>query len=128
MSDHVTLRIPATTGHVGLARATATALAARLDFTYDRLTDLHIAVDEVCGRILAASDPPARRLELSFESTEGGGLRVAVAGDATLKPGAQFLNAWSKMILDSIVTDLQIEPDPSNPVSASFVVDRQPGG
>ena len=119
------LRIPATTGHVGLARATATALAARLDFTYDRLTDLHIAIDEVCGRVLAASEPPARRLELTLEPS-GDSLRVSVRADSPLKPGAQFLNAWSQVILDTIVSDLQVEPE-HRTIAVSFVVRREAG-
>ena len=41
MADRVTIRIPANTAHVGLVRATASALAALRDFTYDRITDLH---------------------------------------------------------------------------------------
>jgi hypothetical protein len=125
LSDQVILRIPATTGHIGLARATATALAARLDFTYDRLTDLHIAIDEVCGRVLAASDPPPRRLELAFEPTEAA-LEVSVRGDSPLKPGAQFLNAWSQVILDAIVSDLRVEPDP-RAFAVSFIVRREAG-
>jgi hypothetical protein len=126
LSDHITLRIPGTTGHVGLARATASALAARLDFTYDRLTDLHIAIDEVCGRVLATSDPPARHLELTFEPLEAG-LRISVKGDGSLKPGAQFLNSWSKIILDSVVRDLEIRHEDGGPVSASFVLARETG-
>ena len=111
---------------MGLARATATALAARLDFTYDRLTDLHIAIDEVCGRVLATSDPPARNLELTFEPLETG-LRISVKSDGSLKPGAQFLNSWSRIILDSIVRDMEIEQNEAGPVSASFVVHRETG-
>lgn len=126
LSDHIALRIPGTTGHVGLARATASALAARLDFTYDRLTDLHIAIDEICGRVLATSDPPARHLELTFEPLETG-LRISVKGDAPLKPGAQFLNSWSRIILDSIARDLAIEQEKGGRVSASFVVERETG-
>src|SRR5438874_8997033 len=99
LSDLVVLRIAATTGHVGLARATATAMAARLDFTYDRLTDLHIAIDEVCGRVLATSDPPAVRLELTFEPGPDG-LTVSVASDGRLKSGTQFLTPESQRILD----------------------------
>lgn len=126
LSDHITLRIPGTTGHVGLARATATALAARLDFSYDRLTDLHIAIDEVCGRVLATSDPAAQHLALTFEPLEAG-LRISVTGDGTLKPGAQFLNSWSKMILDSIVGELEIQQADGGPVSATFVIEREAG-
>ncbi len=119
----MTLRIPATTGHVGLARATATALAALLDFTYDRVTDLHIAIDETCGRVLATSDPAARKLEIAFEP-EHGSLRISVRGDGTLKPGAQFLNPWSKVILESIVEDLDVQEAEGGSVSVSFRIRR----
>ena len=123
MSDPVTLRIPATTGHVGLARATATALAALLDFTYDRVTDLHIAIDETCGRVLATSDPAARKLEIAFEP-EQGSLRISVRGDGKLKPGAQFLNPWSKVILESIVEDLEVQEVAGGSASVSFRIRR----
>src|SRR5439155_26361151 len=91
LADQIHLRIPATTGHIGLARATATALAARLDFTYDRLMDLHIAIDEASGRVIAVSDPPARFLDLTF-AVEDGRLGISIQGDGVLKPGAEFLN------------------------------------
>ena len=123
MSEPVTLRIPATTGHVGLARATATALAALLDFTYDRVTDLHIAIDETCGRVLATSDPPAHRLEIAFEP-EPSSLRISVRGDGRLKPGAQFLNPWSKVILESIVEDLEVQEAAGGSASVSFRIRR----
>jgi serine/threonine-protein kinase RsbW len=122
LSEQVHLRIPATTGHTGLARATATALAARLDFTYDRLMDLHIAIDEACGRVLAVSDPPSRMLSLIFE-IHGEGLAIAVHGDGRLKPGGEFLNPWSKLILESVTSDFQAAGT-EEPVGASFRIDR----
>ncbi len=122
LSDKVRLIVPATTGHLGLARATASGLAARLDFTYDRLTDLHIAIDEACGRLLAASDPPPARLDLIFDVSPDA-LGVRVQGDAPLKPGAQFLNPWSRLILESIAGDITVEED-ADSVAVSFAVRR----
>ncbi|MFN2589379.1 MAG: hypothetical protein ABR518_01235 [Actinomycetota bacterium] len=122
MSDQVHLRIPATTGHIGLARATATALAARLDFTYDRLMDLHIAIDEVCGRVLATSDPPVRSLRLTFDVVDDG-LRITVAGESPVKAGAEFLNPWSKLILESVASELQVGRD-GEPIDVRFMVNR----
>ena len=48
----------------------ASGLAARLDFTYDQIMDLHIAIDEVCSRLLATTDAPAA-LEFRFSVDEG---------------------------------------------------------
>lgn len=107
MSDQVTIRIPATTRHVALVRATATTLAALLDFTYDRLTDLHIAIDEVCSRILATSSPRASRLEVTFTLQESG-IEIDACGDSPLKSGEEFLTTWSKAILDSVTDQMEL--------------------
>lgn len=118
----MTIRIPATTRHVALVRATATTLAALLDFTYDRLTDLHIAIDEICSRILATSSPRATRLEVVF-TLEDAGIRVRASGDSPLKAGEEFLTTWSKAILDSVAEDMQIRAGDRAAV-ASFLVPR----
>jgi hypothetical protein len=110
LSDRIQLRIPATIGHIGLARATATALAARLDFTYDRLMDLHIAIDEVSARVLAVSEPAPRYLTLALEM-EQDGLAISIDGDSPTKPSAEFLNPWSKLILESVATNLDVRDD-----------------
>jgi hypothetical protein len=107
LSDQVTIRIPATTRHVALVRATATTLAALLDFTYDRLTDLHIAIDEVCSRILATSSPRASRLEVTFTLQEGG-MKIDARGDSPIKSGEEFLTTWSKAILDSVTEHMHV--------------------
>ena len=105
LPDEITIRIPATTTHIGLVRATASALAAFLDFTYDRITDLHIAIDEACSRIVATSDPAPNRLEVTF-LVDPEGLSISARGDAPLKPGAVLLNVWSETILTSVTDEL----------------------
>jgi serine/threonine-protein kinase RsbW len=122
LSDQIRLRIPATIGHIGLARATATALAARLDFTYDRLMDLHIALDEAGGRILAVTDPTPRYLDFTFDLGSDG-LDIAVGAATRLKPGAEFLNPWSKLILESVATGLDVRDD-GQAVGVRFAVKR----
>jgi hypothetical protein len=103
----VTIRIPATTRHVALVRATATTLAALLDFTYDRLTDMHIAIDEVCSRVLATSSPRATRLVVIF-TLEEGGIQIEACGDSPLKTGEEFLSTWSRAILESVAEEMQV--------------------
>jgi serine/threonine-protein kinase RsbW len=122
LSDQIQLRIPATIGHIGLARATATALAARLDFTYDRLMDLHIALDESSARVLAVSEPRPRFLNFSFGLAPDG-LEITVVAETQLKPGAEFLNPWSKLILESVASDLDVRDD-GEVVGMRFAVKR----
>jgi serine/threonine-protein kinase RsbW len=111
LSDHVVIRIPATIKHVALVRATATSLAAMLDFTYDRITDLHIAIDEICSRILATSAPAARRLEVTF-TIDGDALHIRACGDAPTRSDVPFLTTWSKAILESVTDGVEIvSPD-----------------
>ena len=116
------LLIPATTGHIGLARATATALAARLDFTYDRLMDLHIAIDEICSRILATSVPPASRLEVTFDLQDGA-LRISARGDSPLGTKTPFLTSWAKTILDAVTDEIEVG-DVEGAAYATFSVAR----
>ncbi len=120
--DQVTLRIPATTGHLAVARAAASSLAARLDFTYDRLTDLCIAIDEASGRIMATAESAPAQLDVAFDSHDDG-LLITIRGDHALKPGAVFLNPWSKLILESVASGLQVRED-GRGVTVRFTVDR----
>ena len=122
--DIVTIRVPADTGHLELVRAAASAVAVRMDFTFDRITDLHIALDELCSRILATSDPPATRLEVAFEVTSDQ-LRVTAVGDRPLKDGEEFLNPWSKVILEAVTDDVRIA-DRDGIAVVSVIVEKEP--
>ena len=111
LPDRVVIRIPASIKHVALVRATATSLAAMLDFTYDRITDLHIAIDEICSRILATSAPRASRLEVTF-TIEEDSLRIQACGDAPARPDTPFLTTWSRAILESVTDGVEVtSPD-----------------
>lgn len=126
MSDSVHIGIPASTAHVALVRAAATSLAARLDLTYDRITDLHIAIDEVCSRLMATGDPAPTRLDVRFD-VGAGGLRITATGNTPRKEGSQFLNRWSEMILESVTDSIQISEN-GGLVAATFAVGRGEAG
>jgi RNA polymerase sigma factor (sigma-70 family) len=106
--DQIVLRIPASTPHISMARATASALAARCDFTYDRITDLHIPNDETCSRLMAATEPRAERLEITFR-VDGTSLLVSARAEAPVKAGGVLLNVWSETILKSVTDEFRIE-------------------
>jgi serine/threonine-protein kinase RsbW len=108
VTDRVSIRIPANSSHVGLVRATGSALAALLDFTYDRITDLHIAIDEVCSRIMATSVPAPSYLEVTFVIQEGR-MEVIAKGDQPVAEGSEFLTSWSRAILESVTQGFDIQ-------------------
>ena len=49
----VLIETPASGEYLAVVRAAATGLAAGLDFTYEQIDDLRIAVDEACAQLLA---------------------------------------------------------------------------
>jgi serine/threonine-protein kinase RsbW len=49
----VVVTVPARPEYVRVLRAVARAVAARFEFTYDRIEDLHLVVDEACAALLS---------------------------------------------------------------------------
>jgi len=110
MSDVVTIRIPADTAHVALLRAAASALAARMDFPIDRITELQIVVDEVCSRLMAVTESPSG---IVMELTPGAdGIDIAATTEGQRRVGRELLSEWSRVILEAIARD--IRPELSN--------------
>jgi serine/threonine-protein kinase RsbW len=107
MSDTVTIRIPADTAHVALLRAAASALAARLDFPIDRITELQIVVDEICSRLMAVTESPSTII-MELRPTDGG-IDVVATAEGVRRTGRELLSEWSRVILEAIASD--IRPD-----------------
>ncbi len=77
----VLIETPASGEYLAVVRAAATGLAAGLDFTYEQIDDLRIAVDEACAQLLAqAREAEAGTLRVAY-AIEGAALRVEVAVD-----------------------------------------------
>jgi len=110
MHDSVLVTIPATTSHVALLRAAGSALAARLDFTFDRITELQIAIDEVCGRLLAVSSSPTA-IRMEFRVKEDA-IAIRASADGPRRDDRELLSDWSRVILEAIASD--VSPDLSN--------------
>jgi anti-sigma regulatory factor (Ser/Thr protein kinase) len=111
MPDTVNVRIPADTPHVALLRAAASALAARLDFPVDRITELQIAVDEVCSRLMAVSQSPSA-IRMEFRVEPDNSIRISAEVDGPRREGRDLLSEWSRVILEAIARD--IAPDLSD--------------
>ena len=84
------LEIPASGVYLSVVRAAATGLAAQLQFTYEEIDDLRIAVDEACTQLLARrGSAETLRIDYHMEPAE---LRVDVSVEAPDR-GWQILTA-----------------------------------
>jgi len=102
------VRIPADSTHVALIRAAASALAVRLDFPIDRITELQIVVDEVSARLLAVSQDPGH-IVIRFTLPGDGSIKVRARVDGPRRKDRELLSDWSRVILEAIATDLRPE-------------------
>lgn len=93
----VTLTIPTRSDHLRFARLMAVGLATKLDFDYDTIEDLRIAVSELCTALIGASqdngeitlayrNEGADVLVIEARATYGSGVRSGAAPDELLAP------------------------------------------
>ena len=109
MSTSIRLRIPASSAWVVLARTTATACCARLDFDVERLEDVRLAVDEVAGMLIAQAVPGAE-VSCVFTPYDDGRLDIAITAateTGTLPQTDTF--AWA--VLTALVDDVHATVD-----------------
>jgi serine/threonine-protein kinase RsbW len=90
-------------------RAAATGLAAQLQFTYEEIDDLRIAVDEACTQLLARRGS-ATTLNVAYHLAEAE-LRVDVSIEAedTGDPLARDTFAWQ--ILSAMTDEVREQSD-----------------
>jgi serine/threonine-protein kinase RsbW len=97
-----------------LARMTGAAVASRADFEYEQIEDLRLAIDELCVRLMSASNSGGR-LGLLFQWDDAGTLDVtgtlipedSPAGNGR-RPRPEMVaisNELSERILDALVDD-----------------------
>jgi serine/threonine-protein kinase RsbW len=110
MSDEaVTLRFPATTERVRLARSVVATLADEAGFDYDDVEDLRIAVDELCFLVIEAADADTQ-LELVARAVPGDlvveGSVGASNGETPVEP-----SEITRQILATVVDDYELHVD-----------------
>src|SRR5919108_2451600 len=118
----VHLETPASGAYLSVARAAATGLAAQLQFTYEQIDDLRIAVDEACTQLLARRGS-ATTLQVDYHlgDTE---LRVDVSIEASDRGDPLPKDTFAWQIL-SAMTDEVSEQAESGRLALSF---RKVGG
>jgi serine/threonine-protein kinase RsbW len=68
--SEIRLSVPARADYVHVLRSVIASVAAKLDFSYDDIEDLRLAVDEACAYLLGLRDGPTL-LTLSITPTDG---------------------------------------------------------
>jgi serine/threonine-protein kinase RsbW len=92
-----------------LLRSAVGSIAARLDFTYESIDDLRIAVDEACARILSMPGEPT---ELSLRITPADDrIEVLAYTDAVAEewPPGDFEESLTAKILAALTDEVQFE-------------------
>jgi serine/threonine-protein kinase RsbW len=87
--------VPAKPDYVRVLRAVSASLAARIDFTYDRIQDLQLAVTEACATLLNL--PSAADVMVMRVSELDGRVSVTVCTNATSTwppPDVEETLAW----------------------------------
>ena len=105
------LEIPASGVYLSVVRAAATGLAAQLQFTYEEIDDLRIAVDEACTQLLARRGS-AETLCIDYH-LKPAELRVDVSVEAPYRgdPLAKDTFAWQ--ILTALTDEVSERADDS---------------
>lgn len=112
--DIVTLKFPATTDRVRLARTLVATIADEAGFDYDEVEDLRIAVDELCFALLDAT-PGAAHIELCANHQPGS---VEVEGRSTGSDrvdSSRELSELSRQILVTVVDEYELALDDEPP-------------
>lgn len=101
---------------VHVLRAVASSVAARLDFPYDDIDDLRIAIDEACAQLLSIHSPSTMftmRLSGASVGVEASvTLDAAVAGDW---PPAAIEDTLAWKVLSGLSDDVGFELRPEGP-------------
>lgn len=109
-ADHVELLLPVRPELWVLARMSASAIASRLDFGFDAVEDLRLAIDELCNAC-AAGASEASRLQLDYRWDEDTIHVTCTVGPITEEPttGEDTLEL-SMRILDALVDSHGMDP------------------
>ena len=106
VSEEIRVSVPARPEFVHLLRSVVSSVAARLNFTYESIDDLRIAVDEASAQLLRTPKRPTT-LTMRILPVEGR-LEVALSADALSGawPPDGTDHGFTRQILDALVDEM----------------------
>ncbi|MCB0992311.1 MAG: hypothetical protein R2770_02240 [Acidimicrobiales bacterium] len=109
----ITMRIPAQTRFVGVARVTAASLAADLGFSVDGIDDVVAGVNELVAMLIEwAEDNGCQTMALQFTLTDDelrADVHVEDADRVPASPEPDILDDLARRILDRVVDEYHID-------------------
>lgn len=110
-TPEVALRVPADLAYVATLRATAAALAARLDFTIEDIGDLKMAVSEACALVLDGNR--AGHLTADFR-LGAGSIEVDIAADGPAPAAFPDTEGFAWQVLSTLTDSVEAGPAPGD--------------
>ena len=113
--SEIRLSVPARADYVHVLRSVTASVAAKLDFSYDDIEDLRLAVDEACAYLLGLRQGP-KSLSLTI-TPSGGALDVLASIDgaetADRVQGLQANMVWH--LLGALTDEARFEESGGHP-------------
>lgn len=116
MRDEIVVSLPARPEYLRIIRAVAASIAALLDFAYDRIEDLRIAIDEAGTQLLSVR-PLGSTLTFRFLASSDA-IEIVVSMNAVVTewppPGVEQSFSWQTLsVLADEATFERIADDPA---------------
>src|SRR3954452_23582461 len=108
-STDVIVSVPARPEFMQLLRAAVGSVAARVDFTYEAIDDLRIAVDEACARILSVPGTPTTLFLRIIPEETGIEVVAYTDGEAEDWPPERFEESLTAKILHALTDGVTFE-------------------
>lgn len=101
-----------------MIRSVVASVAARLDFLFDEIEDLCLAVDEACAAVLEAPSPGETLTVRIAPSPDRPTIVVEVAGDGPVDgwPPAGFPGSLTWQVLDALTDRFEPVAGPAGPL------------
>ena len=111
----VVVHVPSRPELLHVLRAVAASVAGRLDFPYDAVDDLRLAVDEACSQVISVRGPSSRLRMRVREGSDEVEIDVGVDAPARSWPpeGLQRTLAWQ--ILSALADEASFGTDGAQP-------------
>lgn len=113
--DEIRLSIPASAEFLRLARLIASGLASRLNFTYDAIEDLRLAVDELCHSLISSQGITTDSTLDLFYIVKDRSIELQGTIDSSTEKIQQ--SQFSKQILSALVDDHEFKQAPDGKTS-----------